>query len=367
MDSIHSAYIHIPFCSSICSYCDFCKLFYNEKLVNDYLTSLEKEIITRYKNEELNTLYIGGGTPSCLSMKELKKLFKIINIFKLSHNYEFTIEVNVNDITEEKLSLFKKNKVNRISIGIETVNSKFMPFLNRYCEKEDVLNKINIVKKYFDNFNIDLMYAFPNQSVEEVIDDLSFVVELNPKHISIYSLIIEEHTKIYIDKVKPIDEEIESSMYYKIIDYLKAKGFNHYEISNFSLSGFESKHNLVYWNNEKYYGFGLGASGYIDNIRYTNTRNIYKYNELSYDYLSEKIDKKINMEYEMILGLRKTSGILKKDFIKKFSFPIEESFDIIELVNNKLLIDDGERIYIPEDKLYISNSILVNFVGGSNE
>ena len=366
MNSIHSCYIHIPFCSSICSYCDFCKLLYNDKWVNEYLNSLEKEINFRYKNELIQTLYIGGGTPSCLSINQLEKLFNIIKRIDLSSDYEFTIEVNVNDITEEKLILFKKNKVNRISVGIETVNNKFMPFLNRFCNKNDVLRKIKLIRKYFDNFNIDLMYAFPNQTIDEVLSDLSFVVNLRPKHISIYSLIIEEHTRIFIDKVTPIDEDLESRMYYKIVEYLKSYGFNHYEISNFALNGYESKHNMVYWNNEKYYGFGLGASGYIDKCRYTNTKNISKYNECKYDYLSEKIDFKLDMEYEMILGLRKINGVSKKEFFNKFLSSIEDNFDIINLVKNKMLLDDGEYIYIPEDKLYISNSILVNFIGGSN-
>ena len=366
MNSIHSAYIHIPFCSSICSYCDFCKLFYNEKLVTDYLIALEREINLRYKDEELDTLYIGGGTPSCLSIKELSMLFNIMNKFNLSNNYEYTIEVNVNDITEEKLKLFKNNKVNRISIGIETVNSKYMPFLNRFCKKDDVINKINLVKKYFDNFNIDLMYAFPNQSVDEVIDDLKFVLELEPKHVSIYSLIIEEHTMLFINKVEPIDDEAESSMYYKIIEYLKANNYIHYEISNFSLKGYESKHNLVYWNNEKYYGFGLGSSGYINDNRYTNTRNIYKYNSFKYNYLNEFIDIKDEMEYEMILGLRKIKGINKRKFYDKYSSNINDNFDIINLIDNKMLVDDGDNVFIPEDKLYVSNSILVHFIGGSN-
>ncbi len=162
----NSIYIHIPFCKSICSYCDFCKMFYNETLVDKYLTSLEKEINERYKKEIINTLYIGGGTPSCLSIEQLKRLFNIIKIINLNEDYEFTIEANINDITEEKLALFRDNKVNRLSIGVETVNEKFMPFLERYNYKNEVIDKVKIVNKYFDNFNIDLMYAFPNQTVE---------------------------------------------------------------------------------------------------------------------------------------------------------------------------------------------------------
>ena len=362
-----SCYIHIPFCNSICSYCDFCKILYKEDLVDKYLISLEKEIKSNYKSEKLNTLYIGGGTPSSLSINQLNKLFKIIKTLKLDNNYEFTIEMNLSDINIDKLKLFKENGVNRISIGVESVNPKYFEFLNRISEKDEVVSKINLVKKYFDNYNIDLMYAFPNQSVKEVIDDLSFIISLNPTHISIYSLIIEEHTKIFIDKIEPIDEEIEEEMYYNIIKELKKNNYNHYEISNFAKSGYESIHNQVYWNNEKYYGFGLGASGYIDNIRYTNTKYINKYIEGKYINEKEIISNSIDMENEMIFGLRIINGVNKDNFHKKYHISIYDAFDIIDLIDKKLLIDDGNNIKIPEDKLYISNSILVNFVGGVRE
>ena len=300
-----SCYIHIPFCNKICSYCDFCKLLYKEDLVDKYLISLEKEIKSNYKGETLDTLYIGGGTPSALSINQLKKLFDIVKLLKLNKNNEFTIEMNLGDINEEKLKLFKENKINRISIGVESVNPKYFEFLNRESYRDEVINKIDLVKKYFDNYNIDLMYAFPNQTVKEVLSDLSFIISLKPTHISIYSLIIEEHTMVFINKIKPIDEEIEEEMYYNIIKELKKNNYIHYEISNFAKEGYESIHNQVYWNNEKYYGFGLGASGYIDNIRYTNTKYINKYLDGNYIHEKEILSKEINLENEMILDLEK--------------------------------------------------------------
>ncbi len=364
---IKSVYIHIPFCNSICSYCDFCKLLYNEELVNKYLSSLEKEIKDNYKGELLSTLYIGGGTPSSLSIDQLKRLFSIIKLFKTDKEYEFTIEMNLSDISEDKLKVFKENGINRLSIGVESVNPKYFDFLNRKSDKNDVIKKIELVKKYFNNFNIDLMYAFPNQTISEVIDDLKFIISLNPLHISIYSLIIEEHTKLFIDKINPISEEIESDMYYNIINVLKDNGYNHYEISNFAKERYESNHNKVYWDNNKYYGFGLGASGYINDIRYTNTRSIDKYLNGNYVLDKEVISKEVDMENEMIFGLRKIEGVNKNIFSNKYNVNLYDVFDIIDLVDKKLLIDDGDNIYIPEDKLYISNSILVNFIGGINE
>ena len=361
----NAVYIHIPFCKTICSYCDFCKQFYNEDLVSIYLLSLEKEIKEKYDNSIIKTIYIGGGSPSSLSKKELTKLFEILKVFKLDKDIEFTFEMNINDIDEDRLIILKNNNVNRLSIGIETINDKFYSFLNRYNDKEAIDKNITLVNKYFTNFNLDLMYAFPNETKEDLLNDLSYVVSLNPTHISIYSLIIEEHTKIYIDNVKSLDEEIESDMYYTIIKYLKEHNYNHYEISNFSKSGYESMHNLTYWNNLEYFGFGLGASGFINNIRYTNTRSLNNYSSGNYVLDEEVMTKNTNMENELILGLRKVSGINKKEFLNKYGFKIEDVFDIINLIRKELIVDDGENIYIPEDKLYVSNSILVNFIGGS--
>lgn len=364
--NIKAMYVHIPFCSSICSYCDFCKQFYDENLVNKYLFSLEKEIDSRYNKDKLSTIYIGGGTPSCLSVDQLNKLFSILGVLNLESNYEFTIEVNVNDIEEDKLKLFKKAGVNRISIGVETVNEKFASFLNREINYDLILGKINLVKKYFDNINIDLMYGFFGEEYEDLDRDLSFIKMIDVSHVSIYSLIIEEHTKLYIDKVASIDEEKEANMYYRIVNYLKDIGYKHYEISNFAKEGCLSRHNITYWNNEEYYGVGLGASGYVNGVRYTNTRNINSYLMGKYVFAEEIIDRRTSMENEMILGLRKIEGVNKKCFFEKYGYYIEQIFDIIDLLDRKLLMDNNVYLFIPEDKLYISNSILVNFIGGSN-
>ena len=357
-----SLYIHIPFCKSICSYCDFAKMFYNENLALSYLDELSNEVNNNYKQDMLETIYIGGGTPSILSKKELNKLFYITNKLNIEPNYEFTIEANIADINEEFLSLCKSNKVNRLSIGIETINDKFYKLLNRENNIEDIKNKILLAKKYFSNINIDLMYAFPSETMEDLKCDLDFFKSLDVEHISIYSLIIEENTKLYIDGIKPISEELDREMYYYIIDYLENIGYKHYEISNFSKEGLESRHNLNYWNNLNYYGFGLGASGYIENTRYTNKRGINSYLKGNYKIYEEKLDKNKMMEEELICGLRKMKGISKKTFKEKFSIDIRDVFNIDDLINKGLLIEEDNYIYIPKDKLYVSNNILLNFI-----
>ena len=288
---VKSIYIHIPFCKNICSYCDFCKMYYNKSFVDQYLDKLKEEIISNYNGEVIDTIYLGGGTPSCLNNEQLNYLFEITNIFNKSNNLEFTIEMNPEDIVIDKIKILKKYGVNRISIGIQTFNKKFLKYLNRYHEYEDIKSKIDLLKENgFNNINIDLIYAIKDETIEDLKDDLDKIKSLDINHISCYSLMIEENTKLYIDKNTSIDENIDYEMYKYIEKYLESIGFNHYEISNYSKKNSESKHNLTYWNNLEYYGFGLSASGYIDNVRYTNTKNLSKYlksNEKEEIYLNK--------------------------------------------------------------------------------
>lgn len=360
-----SAYIHIPFCKTICSYCDFCKMFYNEVLVNKYLLELEKEIKKNYKGETLKTIYIGGGTPSSLNIKQLNKLLNIIKTFKLEENYEFTVECNIENIDKEKLELLYKNKVNRLSIGIQTFNEKYLKFLNRNHTKKEIKEKINLAKNLgFKNINIDLMYAFPDETLKELENDINEFLKLDITHISTYSLIIEPHTKLYIDKIKNIDEDLDRKMYDLICK--KLNKYNHYEISNFAKSGYESIHNLTYWNNENYYGFGLGASGYINNIRYDNTKNINEYLKGNYIKNKEVLTKNIEIENEFILGLRKIKGINIEKFNKKYDNIFK--YDVVNrLLKENKLQKDEKNIFINNEYIYTSNNILIEFIGENYE
>ena len=217
----NSVYIHIPFCSSICSYCDFCKLFYIKKWVNPYLDSLEEEVLSRYKGDIIKTIYIGGGTPSCLSIDELKRLFKIIDIFKIDIE-EFTFECNIEDINRELLDFLKTTKVNRLSIGLETTKKESLDYLGRKY-LSDYEDRIKLALKYYDNVNVDLMYALKGESLKDLENDLDFLIDLGIKHISTYSLIIEEHTRLRNEK--NIDEDLDYEMY-KLIQN-KLSNYNH--------------------------------------------------------------------------------------------------------------------------------------------
>ncbi len=360
---IKSAYIHIPFCDSICSYCDFCKLLKNNEWINLYLNALEKEIKGKYKGEVLDTIYIGGGTPSSLSIEQLNKLFNILKILKFSETIEFTFECNIENITKEKLELLYKNGVNRLSIGIQAFSEKYLKYLNRKHDVKMVSDKISIAKTIgFKNINIDLIYALKNQTIEELNNDLDLFLKLDISHISTYSLIIEPNTKLYIDNTENIDEYIDYDMYKLICKKLEKNGYNHYEVSNFSKPGYQSKHNLTYWNNEEYYGFGMGASGYIDNVRYDNTRGLNEY--LKGNYVKDKhlVEKKEKIENEFILGFRKIKGINKLSFKEKYNLDIK-SIDIVNtLLKENKLLEDEKNIYINSDYIYVSNDIIVNFI-----
>ena len=356
-------YIHIPFCSHICSYCDFCKMFKNDKMIDNYWDALKKEIDEYYNYEEMETVYIGGGTPSCLNSKQLDKLFSILSIVKIKEDYEYTFECNPCDINEELIDILVKNKVNRSSIGIESFNIDNLGFMERKVDFKDIQNKINMIRnKGINNINLDLIYGIPEENIKTLKKDLLLLLKLKPNHISTYSLQIEKHTKIYNEGINPINEELDSKMYFTIINYLKKHKYNHYEISNFALKGYESRHNLSYWNNEEYYGFGLGASGYIHGFRYENTRNLNKYLNGSWHNYEELLSEEAKMNDEIMLGLRKIKGINSTELKNKYNKDLWEACDIKELVNNKELIIKNGYIFINPKYIYMMNEILIKII-----
>lgn len=353
-----SIYIHIPFCNTICTYCDFCKIYYDKKYIDKYLDNLKKEVLERYKNEKVKTIFIGGGTPTSLDEAELIKLLEITKIFNIEDNIEFTIESNIESITEEKLKIMKEYKVNRISIGVQSFNNEIIKILGRTHTKEEIYNKIELVKKYFDNINIDLIYAV-NEKIEIVKEDIANFLKLDIPHISTYSLIIEDKTILKINNYQNINEDIDYQMYKYIENTLITSGYIHYEISNYAKEGYESKHNLVYWNNEEYYGFGLSSTSYINNKRRTNTRNLKKY--LNGEYLEEENyeDENTRIENEIMLGLRKLSGLNLDTFKNKYNIDLEEKYNITDLIQKNYLIKQDNNLKINKEYIYISNEILL--------
>ena len=355
-------YIHIPFCTSICSYCDFPKVLYNKTYINNYLDNLEKEIKKRYKNETVKSIFIGGGTPTSLSISELKRLFNIIKIFKLDNNYEFTIESNIESLSIDKIKLLKEHGINRVSLGVQSFNEDILKDLGRKHRKEDIKKIVNLLKNNsINNISIDLIYGV-NNDINIVKEDIDLFLSLDIPHISCYSLIIEDNTIYGINNREYIDEDIEYKMYNYIENTLKNNGYNHYEVSNYARPGYKSIHNINYWNNGSYYGFGLGAVSYINNYRITNTKNLTKY--LKGEYLKDQIyeNKEIRISNSLILGLRKVSGINIDKFNKEYNINILDLYNIKDLIKEEKLLINNNRLYINPKYFYLSNDILLNFI-----
>ena len=358
-----SVYIHIPFCREICSYCDFPKLYKNDEMIADYFAALKNEINHYYNDEEIYTLYLGGGTPSCLSKEQLSILQEIIKKFRLHINCEFTFECNIEDINQELLTALKQFKVNRLSIGIQSFNKNKLTFLGRKADYKDAQEKIRLIKENgFNNFNLDLIYGVPNEKLRELKRDLKKFIKLKPTHLSTYSLIVEDHTILGNNASKIAENDLEAKMYFTIIKKLKKHNYKHYEISNFALTDYQAKHNLVYWKNNEYYGFGLGAHGYVEGFRYENTRSITDYIKGNYRLKENLISKQEAMENEIMLGLRLIKGINIKDFYEKFKQNIQDVFPVKPLIINKDLIYKNNSIYINPKKLYLMNEILLKLI-----
>ena len=360
---MESVYVHIPFCKSICSYCDFCKMYYHGPWVTQYLNALLNEIEERYEGEEIKTLYIGGGTPSSLSSKDIKYLFEILSKFNLASDAEVTFECNLNDINEELLSLLKESGVNRLSIGIESFNEEKLKFMERYHTYDEAKEVMSLVREYgFNNVNLDLMYGIPGETLKDLKKDLDMILDLNPEHISTYSLIVEDHTKVGNMGVIPIPEELDASMYELICDKLKKEDFIHYEVSNFSKKGKESRHNLTYWDNDEYYGFGMGASGYIHGVRYENTKTLNDYFASKWVKTQDILSKDDIMYNELMLGFRKMEGISLRKFYERYSVNLQDAFDLREVLREKELLVKDEYIYVNPKYIYIMNEILIKII-----
>ena len=378
---LKSLYIHIPFCDHICSYCDFKKIVCSNDLKEKYIKALIKEL--NYKGElfsNLETIYIGGGTPSSLPFYLLYDLLNALDkLINLNNIKEFTIEFNPNDIKEnninELIDIFNKYNINRISLGIQSFNDEKLLLMNRNHNKEQAILALDLLNKYnFDNINVDLIYGFKLDNFDSIKNDIDIAINNNIKHLSYYSLILEENTILYHKYKKKqfemLDDDEEGILYNKINEYLNTKGFNRYEISNFSKVNYESIHNLRVWNNEHYLACGVSGSYYIDNTRYTNTYSIKDY----IDYIEKNefdkiIDSVVNLSFEdiideeLILGFRKEEGINIIEFEEKYKKNIFEIYPKInEFIKNNILILENNYLKINPKDLYLENYILTKIL-----
>ena len=368
-----SAYVHIPFCTQICYYCDFSKVFIKNQPVDSYLEHLIKEYHS-YDIKKLRTLYIGGGTPTALSAPQLAFLLeKLTDKLDLSYLEELTIEANPGDLDQEKIAVLKDSPVNRVSLGVQTFNDRMLKQIGRsHLEKDIYENIANLKKAGFDNISIDLIYALPKQTMEDVKINVAKAIALDIPHMSLYSLILENHT-VFMNRMRrgklPLPkEDLEAEMFEYIIAELEKAGFEHYEISNFSKPGFESCHNLMYWDNAEYYGIGAGASGYVDGVRYKNHGPIRHYLQAveagNARVQEEVLTLKEKMEEEMFLGLRKKSGVSKKRFEEKFGLSFEDQYGAVvsELTEQGLLVPDRDIVRMTKQGLFLGDTVAEKFI-----
>ena len=360
---INSLYIHIPFCNKICSYCSFSKMLYFPKIARKYICNLIVDLKKVKQNfNKFKTIYIGGGTPSSLSISLLENLLKYASILLLK-NGEFTFEANLDSLTEEKLKILKKYGVNRLSIGIETSSNKYLSLMNREYDF-DINKKMELVKKYFTNFNLDLIYGLPNETLLEVKKDLEFILNFKPKHISIYALEVNPNSKFYIDGIKEEKDEILRKQYDFVVNFLKKNGYNRYEVSNFALKGYKSRHNINYWKDNEYVAIGTSSSGFIDNIRYVNSSSISDYIKGKRNKETEIITKTSDKTYYILTNLRLEEGFKLSDYKRKFNedFYLKKKEVIDDFIKHNVLIMDKDRIRVATDYIYVLDSIVVKLI-----
>jgi len=358
-----NAYIHIPFCTKKCNYCSFIS-FPTIEYLDSYVNALCLEIKNHYKEEILSTIYFGGGTPSILPAETI---YKILNLFKKNTSTEITLEINPEKIDKNYIKNIKDFGINRISIGCQTFDNKILSIIGRRHIGDDVVKTVELLQEYdFNNISLDFIYGLPNQTMNIFLDDLKKAIDLNVQHISLYGLKIDEGCYFYKHPPKNLpDGDTQADMYLSAIELLENNNFSHYEISNFSKKGFESKHNLNYWDNNSYYGFGVSAHGYTDNTRYSNTNNLTEYihNPLEHNNF-HNLSKQEQLEEEIFLGFRKLSGINKLNIEQKYNISFDEKYKKIldKYIKSKHLLRTEKGYKLSKEGILVSNYILADFL-----
>lgn len=382
-------YIHIPFCKRKCSYCDFYSYENKEDKIPIYIKYLKQELkevgegiqegVKAKINDDvtIDTIYIGGGTPSYIDSAYIKDMLDLIKKYYIVlDNAEITIEINPGTVDENKLKTYKEAGINRCSIGMQATNEECLQILERIHTKEDFINTYNLARKVgFKNINIDFMIGIPNQNIEDIEEMLNLIKKLNPEHVSVYSLILEENTRLNEKVEKGIlrlpDEKLERQMYWKVKENLEKQGYEHYEISNFAKKNYKSRHNLDCWEQKEYIGFGASAHSYTDNVRYSNVSNLEEYianyeNDKQEDNIifHEKQNMYTKMQEYVLLGLRKIEGIDFDKFREKFNTNIDEIFkeEIEKLLNGGLIQKSNNSIKLTKRGLDLANIVWEEFV-----
>lgn len=363
-------YIHIPFCENKCNYCDFYSIT-NKVHINEYIDVISKEISRQ--NNIFTSIYIGGGSPSLLSIKNITKIFNALNKLNLSNCEEITIEANPSQITAKKLNCWLNLGITRISIGIQSFNDNLLKKAGRIHTGLQAVESVKLAQKAgFKNISLDLIYGLPGEELKDLFEDIYKAASLSPTHISPYALMIEENTTFFKllndNKLNLPSDEIVEEMYDIVNNTLPSLGFNRYEISNFAKGGYECKHNLLYWNYNDYVGLGATAASFINNVRYKNTCSVEEYihrvnNNLNVNTVEDRTFKEAMFEY-IFLALRKVDGLNKENFQKKFGIDFENTFqnELKELKNLNLLFIKNDQICLTEKGFKVSNMVFEKFL-----
>ena len=359
---VKSMYIHVPFCDSICAYCDFERCKRIEVLSRKWLNQIVKDIYDR-KDENIETLYIGGGTPSCLSIDELDELLSVCDYFS---PVEYTIEANIENLSYDKILCMVKHGVNRISLGVQSLNDELIQIINRHHTSKMIFNKIDeIYNAGIKNISVDMIYGLPHQTLDIWLQDL-YKLAINPKisHISIYSLTIEKNSQFGRNGVEKVSDELDEQMYFKAIECLEKHGFMQYEISNFCRKNKESKHNTTYWEYEDFIGLGCGAYGKENHIYYHYPFRINEYINNSLKKEETYLEKEDEMFEMIMMGLRMRKGISLNDFYNRFHIRLEELYKQTiknhQALNNLIL--DDKYLKCSNQGFGLLNNILIDFM-----
>lgn len=368
-------YVHIPFCSHKCYYCDFVSYVRSENLMGDYVDCVLKEL-SYYDYVKFDTIFIGGGTPSYLDEKNLEKLLKGIKSLTISSNVlEFTIECNPGTLNYDKLRLMKEYGVNRLSLGLQSANKKTLKSIGRVHTLEDFDKNFNYaVNIGFDNINVDLIFGIPYENFEDYSKTLDVVVKnYNLTHISAYNLILEKNTRFYNmykkNEFSELDEDSQLKSYNYTKKFLEKHDFYQYEISNYSKKNKECLHNLLYWNLENYLGIGVAAHSFFEGRRFENVRNLSDYMKMvmksRHNYVNEHVNSsKDSIEEFVMLGFRKNEGISVIDFKNRFGEDFKQIFrkQLLKHEKNNLLISENDRIFLSDEGFCLMNFVLKDFV-----
>ena len=361
MGKPRSLYVHIPFCASICSYCDFPKLIYSKKWAESYLRSLFIELESLGDIGLLDTIYIGGGTPNCLPLELLESLLSRLEKYLLPGG-EFSIEANPEFVNGEQAKLFKRHRVNRISIGMQSSSPKLLKVCNRKHDFEAVRQAVQTLRQAgIDNISLDIIYALPGESLQEAVEDAKKAMSLKPDHLSAYSLILEDGTSFKARGIEESSDEIQAEQYEAIRSLFESNGYRRYEFSSFAKPNKKCRHNLTYWHDEQYYAVGLGASGYVGEKRFRNTKNLNKYLCSEYREEEEIVSPASDREYYFLTNLRLEEGFLIEDFNKRFEtdFESEYKLKIRRLIDESLVEISEGRFRVKSDKLILLDAVLV--------